>query len=317
MQRVLMTGATGLVGRALCSRLAAAGYEVRAALRTECALPEGVTQRLVVGDIAQVGDWDAALAGVGLVVHAAARTHNFDSERAAERYAEANVSATRRLAQAAAARGIQRFIYVSSIKVNGEDSGAGTFTAADVPQPQDAYGRSKLGGEQAVAQAAADGGMSYAIVRPPLVYGPGVRANFLRLMRWVDRSWPLPFAAVANRRSLVNVWNLADLIERLLTHPADTRGVWLVSDGEDCSTPGLIQHLGRALGRPVRLFAVPVPLLRVAATLAARSREAARLCDSLAVDIGATRAALGWRPPVSLDEGLARTADWFRTRAGA
>lgn len=317
MTRVLLTGATGFVGRVLCEHLARAGHTVRVALRSERPLPAGASERAPVGEIGAATAWEAALRDVDLVVHAAARTHVLHADPGgAARYAEVNAEGTRRLAQAAAAAGVRRFVYLSSIKVNGEATRERPYTAADPPAPADAYGRSKLQGETWLAQAAASGGMQAAVVRPPLVYGPGVRANFLRLMRWVDRRRPLPFGAIRNRRSLVNVWNLADLIAALLAHPGAVHGVWLVSDGEDCSTPELIQHLGRALSRPVRLLAVPVPLLRLAAVLSGRGREAARLCDSLAVDDGPTRAALGWHPPVPLDEALARTAAWFRAGAG-
>lgn len=317
MTRVLVTGATGFIGRVLCEHLARSGHTVRVALRGRRPLPAGVAECTLVGEIGSATAWETALRDVELVVHAAARTHVLHADPGgATHYAEVNAAGTRRLAQAAVAAGVRRFVYLSSIKVNGEATRGRPYTAADPPAPADDYGRSKLQGETWLTQAAASGGMQAAIVRPPLVYGPGVGANFLRLMRWVDGRRPLPFGAIRNRRSLVNVWNLADLIAVLLARPGAVHGVWLMSDGEDCSTPELIQHLGRALQRPVRLLAVPVPLLRLAATLSGRGREAARLCDSLAVDDGPTRAALGWRPPVAMDEALAHTAAWFRAGAG-
>lgn len=317
MPRVLVTGATGLVGRALCPRLAEAGYRLRAALRTDRDLPSCIAERVVVGDISLVNEWRPALADVDLVVHAAARTHVLhDTPQNRALWETVNAQATRQLAHAAARAGVRRFVYLSSIKVNGEATAQRPYQASDRPDPRDDYGRSKLQGETYLMQAAAGTGMQAAIVRPPLVYGPGVRANFLRLMRWVDRQWPLPLGAIHNQRSLVGVWNLCDLIETLLANPRPASGVWLVSDGEDLSTPDLIRRLGRALQRAVRLVAVPVPLLQVCAAIAGRRAEAERLCNSLTVSLTATREALGWAPPVSTDEALMRTAAWYRAQRG-
>jgi len=315
MRRVLITGATGLVGRALCPRLAEAGYRLRAALRTDRDLPSCIGEKVVVGDISLVTEWRPALADVDSVVHAAARTHvPRETPQNRALYEAVNAHATRRLAHAAARAGVRRFVYLSSIKVNGEATSQRPYQASDLPDPRDDYGRSKLQGETCLVQAAARTDMEAAIVRPPLVYGPGVRANFLRLMRWVDSQWPLPLGAIRNQRSLVSVWNLCDLIETLLANPRPVAGVWLVSDGEDPSTPDLIRRLGRAMQRVVRLIAVPVPLLQVCATLAGRRAEAARVCGSLRVNITATREGLGWSPPVSMDEALMRTAAWYRAQ---
>jgi nucleoside-diphosphate-sugar epimerase len=317
MPRVLVTGATGLVGRALCPRLAEAGYRLRAALRTDRDLPSCIAEKVVVGDISLVNEWRPALADVDLVVHAAARTHVLhDTPQNRALWERVNAQATRQLAHAAARAGVRRFVYLSSIKVNGEATAQRPYQASDRPDPRDDYGRSKLQGEIYLMQAAAGTGMQAAIVRPPLVYGPGVRANFLRLMRWVDRQWPLPLGAIHNQRSLVGVWNLCDLIETLLANPRPASGVWLVSDGEDLSTPDLIRRLGQALQRAVRLVAVPVPLLQVCAAIAGRRAEAERLCNSLTVSLTATREALGWAPPVSTDEALMRTAAWYRAQRG-
>jgi nucleoside-diphosphate-sugar epimerase len=317
MPRVLVTGATGLVGRALCPRLAEAGYRLRAALRTDRDLPSCIAEKVVVGDISLVNEWRPALADVDLVVHAAARTHVLhDTPQNRALWERVNAQATRQLAHAAARAGVRRFVYLSSIKVNGEATAQRPYQASDRPDPRDDYGRSKLQGEIYLMQAAAGTGMEAAIVRPPLVYGPGVRANFLRLMRWVDSQWPLPLGAIHNQRSLVGVWNLCDLIETLLANPRPASGVWLVSDGEDLSTPDLIRRLGQALQRAVRLVAVPVPLLQVCAAIAGRRAEAERLCNSLTVSLTATREALGWAPPVSTDEALMRTAAWYRAQRG-
>jgi nucleoside-diphosphate-sugar epimerase len=310
--RVLITGATGLIGRTLCPRLAEAGYEVRAILRSDRELPSYITEKVVVGDISAVSDWRYALADVDVVVHAAARTHVIEAEENVLRYVETNVSATKRLVAAAAQEGVSRFVYISSIKVNGEDSGTTPFDADSVPDPKDAYGRSKLAAELVVRSEAAEFGMEFAIVRPPLVYGPGVQANFLRLMRWVDRERFLPLAAVRNQRSLVSVWNLSELIMLLLWHPMANGKIWLVADNETPSTPALICKLAAALQRRPRLFAVPVRALTFAAALAGRGRELSRLCGSLVVDCSRTRQILDWNPTLSLEEGLARTAAWYR-----
>jgi len=312
MTRVLVTGATGFIGTTLCAQLAAAGYRVRAALRVSRPLPECVAESAVTGDLATVSDWRPALEDVELVVHAAALTHMVHAAPAdARRYADINARGTGRLAQAAAAAGVRRFVYLSSIKVNGEES-TRSYRPDDRPNPQDLYACSKLEGEEQLRAAAASG-MQAVIVRPPLVYGPDVRANFLRLMRWVDRGWPLPFGAIHNRRSLVNVWNLSDLIVTLLTHPRSVDGVWLVSDGEDQSTPELMRRLGGALQRGVRLLPVPMGVLRICGALAGRRAEMTRLLGSLTVDMAATRA-LPWSAPVAMEEALARTAAWYRAK---
>ncbi len=319
MARVLITGATGLVGRTLCPRLAEAGYQLRVILRNDRELPSYIAEKVVVGDIASVTDWGSSLAGVDVVVHAAARAHVLEShtdlrdpDNTLRCFTDINVTATERLAQAAAQQGVSRFVYVSSIKVNGEESGESPFDAECTPAPQDEYGKSKLAAELAIRSVATHRGMEFAIVRPPLVYGPGVQANFLRLMQWVDCERLLPLDAVKNQRSLVSVWNLSELILILLRHKSASGKVWLVADDETLSTPELIRKLAAALHRRVRLVSVPIPLIKFAAALAGRQREISRLCGSLTVDCLRTREMLGWRPTVTVDEGLARTAAWYR-----
>jgi nucleoside-diphosphate-sugar epimerase len=310
MACVLVTGATGFVGSILCERLAGAGYVVRAALRSDRTVPDYIAQKVVIGDIAD-GDLTAALEGVTAVVHAAARTHVLhDSADNAELYIHTNTRGTERLAQAAAQAGVRRFVFVSSIKVNGEESGH-AYTADDQPCPQDAYGTSKWLAENALQEVAARTGLEAVIVRPPLVYGPGVRANFLRLMRWVDAGRPLPLGSIRNRRSLVSAWNLCDLLQLTLTHPAAPGRVWMVSDGEDLSTVELIRRIGTTMRRRVRLVPMPLGALRVAAALTGRAGEIERLCGSLCVDITATRRELGWAPPLPMSQGLARTVAWY------
>ena len=316
MTRVLVTGATGFVGSTLCEHLAHRGYTIRAALRAEGALARGVTERCVVGDLSEVTDWTRLLANVDLIVHAAGRVHVLqDSRGGPERYMQVNAHSTGRLAQAAAHAGVRRFVFLSSVKVNGERTLERPFRPDDVPDPQDDYARSKLTAETLLREAAGRGGMEAVVVRPPLVYGAGVRANFLRLLRWVDAGRPLPFAAVHNQRSLVSVWNLSSLLAKLLTEPAAPGRVWMVSDGEDLSTPELIARLARALNRPPWQLRVPESVVRLCGRLAGRGAEIARLCDSLTVDTRETQRLLDWQPPFSVDEGLKRTVDWFRAGA--
>ena len=309
--RILVTGATGFVGRTLCAVLAESGYQVRAAVRADSPLADHISERVVVGDIGPGTSWDAALRDVDGVVHLAARAHVLnDAPDNTRLYFETNQHGTEALARAAARAGVRRFLFLSSVKVNGEDSMTGAYGAADEPHPQDAYGKSKWLAEQAVRAVAGQTGMQAVIVRPPLVYGPGVRANFLRLMRWVDARRPLPLAAIDNRRSLVSVWTLCDLLATLLEHPA-APGTWMVSDGEDLSTPDLIRRIGRAMGRPVRLVAAPLGLLGVLGGILGKKAEVARLCGSLVVDSAPTRTKLGWSPPLSVDEAMHRTVAWY------
>jgi UDP-glucose 4-epimerase len=202
-------------------------------------------------------------------------------------------------------------VFLSTVKVNGEETDGRLYTAADEPHPQDAYGKSKWLAENAVNDIAAQTGMQAVIVRPPLVYGPGVRANFYRLMCWIDKQRPLPLGAVHNRRSLVSIWNLCDLLANIMENPAATRGTWMVSDANDLSTPELIRRIAAAMHRRTRLLRVPITLLRTAASLMGRTAEVTRLCGSLAVDISRTRSVLGWSPPLSVDDGLSRTVAWY------
>ena len=311
--RVLVTGATGFVGTILCDVLAEAGCTVRAALRQERTPPRSVSESVVVGDIGAVTQWSAALRGVDAIIHTAARAHVLgDSPANADRYMESNARGTLRLAQAAARAGVSRFVLLSSIKVNGEGTTNRPYGAADAPAPQDAYGRSKLAAESGLAEVAAGSSMETVSVRPPLVYGSGVRANFLRLLSWVDRGRPLPFGAIDNRRSLISVWNLCDLLLRVVQHPVAPARICLVSDGEDVSTPDLVHRLGATMNRPVRLLPVPVALLRLGGLITGKSAEIARLCGSLVVDSGPTRRELSWSPPLTVNEGLQRTVAWYQ-----
>lgn len=315
MSRVLLTGATGFVGQALCVSLARSGYTVRAALRDDArSVAPGVTEKVSVGDIGPSTDWGSALNGVGVVLHLAARVHVLHDRRA-DAYFDTNAEGTRCLALAAARAGVRRVVFLSSVKVNGE-GGAHAYTCEDEPDPQDAYGRSKLLGERYLREIAAASGLEAVIVRPPLVYGPGVRANFLRLMRWVDGGRPFPFGAIHNQRSLVSRENLVDLLVKLVDHPRAPERLWMVSDGEDLSTPELVRRIGESMNRQVRLVSVPVPALRLLGALTGRSAELTRLCSDLRVDIGYTLTELGWMPPQTVNAGIARTVEWYLAEKG-
>jgi nucleoside-diphosphate-sugar epimerase len=245
------------------------------------------------------------------VLHAAARAHVLaDSPENADKYVESNTRGTTRLAEQAALAGVRRMVFLSSVKVNGEDSGSGRYRADDPPAPIDMYGRSKALAEEGLRLIAARTGLQVACVRSPLIYGPGVRANFRRLLEWVDAQRPLPLGAVKNRRSLVSVWNLCSLLTHALAHPAAS-GTWMVSDGEDVSTPELVRRLAAAMHRRVPLVPIPVTLLSLAGAVLGKQAEIKRLCSSLAVDMTVTCERLEWTPPLSMDEALARTVRWY------
>jgi len=309
--RILVTGASGFVGTALCRKLLERGHTVRAAVRRllpPSAVPPQLHQ-ILVPDIAAEFDRRALVDGVGTVVHLAAIAHRSNPIEGEMR--RVNCDAAVRLAEAAAGL-VRRFIFLSSVKVHGEDSGSGTYAENDTLDPQDSYGRSKLEAERALTETAARNGIELVIIRAPLVYGPEVRANFLRLLGWIDSGLPLPFASVHNRRSLIYIGNLADAIACLAEHPA-ARGPFLVGDDESVSTPELVSRIARMLGRPARLLPVPPALLRVAGIIAGRRDEIRRLTGNLAIDSLRARRLLNWRPPYTLDAGLAQTARWFRS----
>lgn len=313
---ILVTGATGFVGQALIRRLANSPHPTRvvAALRTEKSndWPEGVSTA-IVGEIDDQTNWASVLPGVEAVVHCAARVHMMN-DTATDPMAEfrrINLHGTLNLARQAAKAGVKRFVFVSSIKVNGEATLAEqAFTADDQPRANDPYGISKMEAEAGLRQLAEETGMAVVIVRPPLVYGPGVKANFAAMMRILAKGLPLPLGAVtANRRSLVAVDNLADLLATCIAHPAAANQTFLASDGEDLSTRDLFSRMGTALGKPARLIPVPTSLLQLGAWLLGKRNVAQRLLGSLRVDITKTRQLLGWTPPLSVDEGLRRAAE--------
>lgn len=313
---ILVTGANGFVGTALCRYLEKTGAGVRGALRRLDQLQSQVdgVQYVQVGEIGPATDWAATLEGIEVVVHLAARVHVM-TEHASDPLAEfraVNTAGTERLARLAADKGVRRFVYLSSIKVNGEATNGSAFSDGDVPHPQDPYAISKWETEQALHRISAKTGMEVVIIRPPLVYGPGVGGNFLRLMLLVRRGLPLPLASIANRRSLIYLENLADAIALCINHPKAAGETFLVSDGKDLSTSELITRLSRECGISCRLLPFPPAGLRLLGKLVGKAAEVARLLDSLQIDSSRIRKQLGWTPPYSVDQGLAHTADWFQ-----
>ena len=306
--RIAVTGARGFVGRTLMTTLAARELAAVGLVRRD---PDA-GQR-AVGDLTTRPDLAAALDGVDVVVHLAARVHVMHETEPdpLAAFRRANVEATEHLARAAVARGARRFVYVSSVKVNGEATQRAPFREQDPPRPEDPYGVSKWEAEQALARVAADTGLEVVVVRPPLVYGPGVGGNFVRMMRWLQRGVPLPLASVRNRRDLVGVHNLADALVACSVHPQAAGRTYLVADGEPVSTPALLRTLAACMHVCARLVPCPVALLQAAGRLAGKGGEVARLVGSLEIDAGALRRELGWRPVKSLREGLQLTADGF------
>lgn len=317
-RRILVTGASGFIGSALVPALSAAGHATRRAVRrlAEQHSPEGETT--AVGDIDGTTDWTEALRDIEIVVHLAARTHVLH-ETASDplaAYRRVNVEGTRRLATQAAAAGVRRIVFLSSIKVNGERTFARPYTEDDTPQPEDAYGATKWEAEQALRTIERETRLQVVILRPPLVYGPGVKGNFLRLMKLVSRGWPLPLASVRNQRSLVYVGNVVDAIPACIKAPAAAGRTYLVSDGHDLSTPDLVRALARCLGVAPRLYPFPPSLLMLGAGILGKREEATRVLGSLQVASSRIRKELGWQPPDTIEEGLAETGRWFRVARG-
>ena len=322
--RVLVTGSGGFVGGALCRRLAADGISLRRATRNpspSSAATGALRDEVAVGEVGPDTDWAAALAGIDTVVHLAARVHVMRETSAdpLTEFRRVNTAGTARLGRSCLAAGVGRLVYVSTIKVLGEATGERPFRADDPAAPIDPYAVSKWEAEQALRSLAAGGRLELVIVRPPLVYGPGAGGNLRRLMDLLLRSVPLPFGSVVNRRSLVGVDNLADLLFRCALAPEAAGELFLAGDGTNLSTPELLRTLGDALGRPARLWRVPPRLLRVAGMLAGAGDAVARLCGSLEVDWTQTRRVLQWTPPVPPEIGLRQMAEWYageRARGG-
>jgi nucleoside-diphosphate-sugar epimerase len=312
--KVLVTGAGGFVGQALLPLLLEAGCAVRAAVRSQPLAMAGIDS-VVVGDIGPATEWAAALADVDAVVHLAARVHVMRDAAGDPRaaYRATNTVGTLRLAEAAARAGVGRFVFLSTVKVNGESTPPDRpFVDSDPPAATDPYAISKAEAESGLLRLAQTTSLEPVILRPPLVYGPGAGANFLRLLRLAERGLPLPLAVVSNRRSMIYVGNLASAILAALRAPSLGGRVFLVADGEDLSTPELWRRLAAALGRPARLWPLPPMLLSILAMLAGRRAEIERLTGSLAVDARGWREASGWAPPYTVEQGIARTVAWYR-----
>lgn len=305
--QLLVTGANGFVGRAVCAESVKRGHAVRGAVRRPCELPVGVECR-VVGGLAEQGDWGAALSKVDVVVHTAARVHVMKetAHNPLPEFWRVNVEGTLDLARQAAAAGVRRFVFISSIGVNGAETFQSPFTAQEIALQHPPYARSKHEAELSLRTLAAETGLEVITVRPPLVYGPGAPGNFASLLQWLKRGVPLPLGLVQNRRSFVALDNLVDLLITCIDHPAAANQTFLVSDGEDLSTADLLRRLGKAMGKPARLFPVPPPLLQLGANLLGKGDMAQRLLGNLQVDISHTRDTLNWSPPISVDEGLRR-----------
>ena len=312
--KVLITGATGFVGGALALRLAALDGQniINASVRRfDKIFPKGINP-ILVGDLLPTTDWSNALHDVEVVVHCAARVHVMkeNEKDPLESYREVNVKGTLNLARQAAQAGIRRFIFLSSIKVNGEETFNGQpFFADNAPAPKDSYGISKMEAEIGLSELSNLFDMELVIVRPPLVYGPGVKANFASMMSWVSRGVPLPFALVRNARSMVCIDNLVDLLITCLHHPEAAGETFLVSDGEDISTSELLQRIGRAMGKNTVLLPVPRSFLFWGAKLFGKGDVGKRILSSLQVDIEKTRRILDWYPPLTLNQGLQKAVE--------
>ncbi len=314
MHKVLVTGANGFIGQSLCERMLAEGWQVRGTVRSLNQLnnlPSGV-DALPVGSIGPDTEWSKVLIGIDTVVHLAARVHVMDDSASnpfAE-YRKVNVMGSERLALTAVECGVKRFIFMSSVKVSGEEN-VRAYKEEDAPAPKDSYGISKMQAEKRIKQIAADSGMDLVILRPPLVFGPGVKANFLELMKIVDKGTPLPLAKVDNRRSFIYIENLVDAVLTCIKHSGSAGQTYFVSDNEDVSTPELIRRMGAALGRPARLFPFPLLLINVAGFISGKSATVKRLVGSLTVDISKIRTELGWKPPFTMEHGLQKTTEWY------
>jgi nucleoside-diphosphate-sugar epimerase len=315
MIKILVTGSSGFVGTHLVEKLTScSGYEVGALVRTHPELPSQSVVYHQLSDFSQVDGKHPALQNVDVVVHLASRVHvmNETEVEPLAAFRSVNVGHTLKLARSAAIAGAKRFIFVSSVKVNGEGTEPGRpYRETDLPSPKDPYGVSKMEAEEGLRALALETGLEMVIIRPVLVYGPGVKANFESMMKWLHKGIPLPFGAIHNQRSLVALDNLADLILTCISHPAAADQTFMVSDGEDLSTTQLLQKLAESLGSPTRLIPVPEQVLITGAKLMGKTALSQRICGSLQVDINKARSLLGWRPVISVDQGLRETAEFF------
>ena len=311
--KILVTGANGFIGTQLSETLANSGHQVRDTARS-IAANRSTTREMITCDLESADTLDHLTTGCDAIVHLAGRAHVMSDDPATSEslYLSANVDVTKRLAQSAARTGVKRMILMSSVKVNGESTTIDSpFTSQDTPNPQDPYGRSKTQAEQTLWDVASTSGLEGVVIRPPLVYGPGVRANFASLIGIVDRGIPLPLGSIQNKRSFVSVDNLIDCIETTLQTPNAGGQTFLVSDGQDLSTPELIRAIASSLHKSPMLIPIPTALLKLAATTAGKRNAYDRLCGSLTVDIALTKQKLSWTPPFTVQDSLQRTVDAF------
>ncbi|MBB5371096.1 MULTISPECIES: NAD-dependent epimerase/dehydratase family protein [unclassified Janthinobacterium] len=318
MQKILVTGANGFVGKMVCAELLARGFEVIAAVRkvpADADVNSAGLRFVGVGNVDADTDWDTALAGCSGVIHLAARAHilNDDVADPLAAFRATNVAGTLQLARSAARAGVARFVFVSSVGVNGNQNQR-PFTENDTPLPAEPYAVSKLEAELALQADAANCAMELVIVRPPLVYGPGCPGNFLRLLKVLSSRIPMPFGAMRNKRSFIGIWNLADFLATCLVHEKAAGQVFLISDLEDVTLPDLLRGLARGMGSSAALFSVPPSWLAKLAGMAGRSATFDKLGGALTIDASRARTVLGWTPPVSLAEGLQRTGRWYAER---
>ena len=320
LSKVLVTGASGFVGKALCGNLLHRGVRIVTTCRKQPTGPEFERDQfewIATGDIGPCTDWSPALTGIEVVFHLAARVHvmHENSNNPLAEFRLVNTAGTEHLARSAAASGVKRLVYVSSIKVNGEETHDGEkFSETDATASQDAYAVSKWEAEQALYRVAQETGLEVVIVRPPLVYGPGVKGNFISLLAAIDRGIPLPLAGANNLRSLLYVGNLVDALIACATHHAAAGQTYLVSDGEDVSTAMLVEKIAHALGRKSRTFYFPPDILRAVAAVLGRAEQVDRLFGSLRVSDEKIRSELAWVPPYTLEQGLRATAEWYRNQ---
>lgn len=312
-EKILVTGATGFVGQALTDKLRSDGYSVVAAVRRESAILGGDVESVKVGNISAQTDWQQALSKIDVVIHCAARAHIMNdvvADPLAE-FRKVNTAGTLNLARQAAEAGVWRFVFISSIKVNGELTESVPFSSEDVFVPTDPYGLSKYEAEQGLLALARETGLEVVIIRPTLVYGSGVKGNFASLLKWMKTGVPLPLGAIHNQRSLVALDNLVDFIIHCIDHPKAANEIFLISDGEDVSTTELLQKVAKAFDKKALLLPIPVSWMTLAAKLLGKADVANRLFGSLQVDSSKARALLGWGPVITMDEQLKKIADAY------
>ena len=314
MSIVFITGADGFIGKALCTEMLSRGWQVRASIRSLekiKSLPEEI-QIIETGSIGPDTDWANALDNVDSVVHLAGRVHAMEdsSSDPLSGYRFVNTFGTGKLARSAASSGVRRFIFMSTVKVNGEGGGV-PYCEDDIPGPSDPYSISKWEAEKTINAIAGETGMEAVSIRAPMVYGPEVKANFFKLLKIVDRGIPMPFAGVKNKRSMIYLGNLVDVIITCLTHPEAGQKTYLVSDDYDISTPELIRQIAESLGKTAKLFYLPLFMLRLTGAITGKSQAIDRLTNSLAVDLSRIKRELNWNPPFTLAQGLKQTAEWF------